>query len=281
MYKLRKIQKSCLQKAAFAVKYMSEESLRKGAERPEKCGRCAQIKKRSIYMKKILLKMSGEALGNGTGDIYDPAFVDGVAAALRDCAAEGYQIALVVGAGNIWRGRRGVEMNHVTADHMGMLATVINSLCLKDAIIRLGGRARVMSAVSMMPFAEDYSAEKACGYMSEGDVVILGAGLGVPFMSTDTAGAVRAAEIGADTMLMAKNIDYIYTDDPRKNPGAERLERISCSELLSRGLTAIDATAAAFCHANGICIKVFGMKSPEDIKRAIRGEVTGTTVTSD
>ena len=229
-------------------------------------------------MKRILLKLSGEALSNGSGELYDNAFVDRVASVLKECVDDGYQIAVVVGAGNIWRGRQGNDMDRTAADRMGMLATVINSICIKDALLRAGARASVMSAVAMPPFAELYSAEEAVRRLEASEIVIFGAGLGVPFLSTDTAGAVRAAEISADAMLMAKNIDYIYTDDPRKNPDAKKLEQIRASEVLAMNLKAIDATATAFCLSGGMPIRVFGLKDPADIGRAVRGEIVGTVV---
>lgn len=229
-------------------------------------------------MKRILLKLSGEALSNGTGEIYDNKFVDDVACALREACKLGYEIGIVVGAGNIWRGRQGTEMDRVEADRMGMLATVINSICLKDALIRAGVECVVMSSVPMAPLAENYSSDVAKKYLSEGKVVIFGCGLGIPFLSTDTAGAVKAAEISADAMFMAKNIDYIYTDDPRKNPDAKKLERVRASEVLAMNLKAIDATATAFCLSNGMPICVFGLKNPTDILKALSGESVGTVV---
>ena len=232
-------------------------------------------------MKRILLKLSGEALSNNSGDIYDVDFVDRVAMAIKVCREEGYQLALVVGAGNIWRGRQGGTMDRTDADRMGMLATVINAICLKDALKRVGVVAHVMSAVPMVPFAEVYSSDAAKAYLDEGDVVIFGAGLGIPVLSTDTTGAVRGAEIGADAMLMAKNIDYIYTDDPRKNPDAKRIEEIRASEVLSMNLRAIDSTATAFCLSVGMPIKVFGLGQPEDIISAVRGEKVGTVVLAE
>ncbi len=232
-------------------------------------------------MKRILLKLSGEALSASTGEIYDNDFVDKVAAALKSCADEGYQLAVVVGAGNIWRGRQGGGMDRTAADRMGMLATVINAICLKDALLRAGAGARVMTAVNMAPFAECYSAEAAVAALEAGEVVVLGAGLGIPFLSTDTAGAVRASEIGADAMLMAKNIDYIYTADPRVDKNAERIERISASKVLEMNLKAIDATATAFCMSVGMPIRVFGLKEPADIVKAVRGETVGTVITAD
>ncbi len=233
-------------------------------------------------MKRILIKLSGEALANGSADgIYDNAFVDEVAASLVACVRDGYELAVVVGAGNIWRGRQGTEMDRVAADRMGMLATVINAICLKDAIERQGISASVMTSVPMSPLAEPYSSDIAKKYLADGKIVIFGAGLGIPFLSTDTTGAVRAAEIEADAMLMAKNIDYIYTDDPRKNPDAKKLEVVKASEVLAMNLKAIDATATAFCLSVGMPIRVFGLKSPDDIARAVKGESVGTVVTAE
>ena len=236
----------------------------------------------AFYMKRILIKLSGEALANNKGDdIYDASFVDEVASSLAECVRAGYEIAIVVGAGNIWRGRQGGEMDRVAADRMGMLATVINSICLKDAIERQGIPSTVMTAVAMSPMAEQYDSNLAKKYLEEGRVVIFGAGLGIPFLSTDTAGAVRAAEIEADAMLMAKNIDYVYTDDPRKNPDAKRLEQVKASEVLAMNLKAIDATATAFCLSVGMPIRIFGLHTPADIIKAVKGESVGTVITAE
>jgi len=232
-------------------------------------------------MKRVLIKLSGEALSGQTENIYDISFVDRVAKTVCSAVNEGFEIALVVGAGNIWRGRQGDDMDRTDADRMGMLATVINAICLKDAIIRAGVRAEVMTAVPMSPFAIPFSREAADAALLRGEVVIFGAGLGIPFLSTDTTGAVRAAEIGADAMFMAKNVDYIYTDDPRKNPNAKKLERIKASEVLAMNLKAIDSTATAFCMSGGMPIHVFGLREPEDILRALRGESLGTVITAE
>ena len=231
--------------------------------------------------KRILLKLSGEALSGAGSGIYDNGFVDSVAAVLCDTVRDGYELAIVVGAGNIWRGRSGGEMDRTDADRMGMLATVINAICLKDAINRAGGEAHVLSAVPRSPFAENYTAEAARAYLERGAVVIFGAGLGIPFLSTDTTGAVRSAEIGADAMLMAKNVDYIYTADPRKDPDAKKLETVKASEVLAMNLKAIDATATAFCLANNMPIRVFGLKDPEDIVNAVLGNSVGTVITAE
>ena len=233
-------------------------------------------------MKRVLIKLSGEALANNSKEnIFDPLFVDEVAAALATCVKEGYELAVVVGAGNIWRGRQSGEMDRVAADRMGMLATVINAICLKDAVERQGVQAAVMTAVPMAPFAEPYSSDTAKKYLSDGKVVIFGSGLGIPFLSTDTTGAVRAAEIEADAMLMAKNIDYVYTDDPRKNPDAKKLEEVKASEVLAMNLKAIDATATAFCLSVGMPIRIFGLNTPADIIKAVKGESLGTVITAE
>ncbi len=232
-------------------------------------------------MKRIVLKLSGEVLANGKEGIYDMSFVDEVAKNIKAAVDEGYEIALVVGAGNIWRGRQGVDMDRIDADRMGMLATVINAICMKDAIKRAGGDAIAMTSVPMEPFAEAYSSEKAVSALESGKVVVFGAGLGIPFLSTDTTGAVRSAEIQADAMLMAKNVDYIYTDDPRTNPDAKKLETVKASEVLAMNLKALDATATAFCLSTGMPIKVFGLSEPADILKAIRGKVNGTIITAE
>lgn len=231
-------------------------------------------------MKRILLKLSGEALANGSGEIYDVAFVDKVAVALKECVDNGHEIAVVVGAGNIWRGRAGGEMDRTNADRMGMLATVINCICLKDALVRAGVDATAMTAIPMYPFADVYSSDAAKDALSTGKIVIFGAGMGVPFLSTDTAAAVRAAEISADAILMAKNIDYLYTDDPRKNPDAKPIKSINASEVLAKNLQAMDATATAFCLSAGMPIKMFGLNTPEDIVRAVKGETVGTVISA-
>ena len=232
-------------------------------------------------MKRILLKLSGEALAGDNKEIYDMTFVDKVAAAIKECSDKGHEIAVVVGAGNIWRGRAGGEMDRTDADRMGMLATVINSICMKDALIRAGAKATVMTAVPMYPFAEVYSAQAAKAALSEGKIVVLGAGLGIPFLSTDTAGAVRAAEIEADAILMAKSVDYIYDDDPRKNPKAKPIKEIKASEVLAKNLQAMDATATAFCLSTGMPVKLFGLETPDDIVKAVTEGKCGTVISAE
>lgn len=237
-------------------------------------------------MNRIVLKLSGEALAikdkNGkVVEMYDPAFVDSVASSIKKCADRGNQIAVVVGAGNIWRGRAGDGMDRTDADRMGMLATVMNAIRLKDALLHAGAEALVMTSVNMYPFAEIYSAQSAVSALEAGKIVIFGSGLGIPFLSTDTTGAVRAAEIGADAILMAKSVDYIYDDDPRKNPDAKPIKEIRASEVLAKNLQAMDATATAFCLSTRMPVKLFGLNSAEDIESAIIDGKYGTVILAE
>ena len=228
-----------------------------------------------IY-KRILVKLSGEAMQAKDG-IIDFDILENVAKVLKQCVEEGVQVAVVVGAGNIWRGaRQGKNMNRCLADHMGMLATVINSLALKDSIINVGGKATVMTPVDMTEFAERYSDERAIERLEDGYVTILGCGTGNPFFSTDTGAVLRAAEIQADIVLMAKNIDGIYDKDPMKYDDAKKYDKISYSEILDKKLAAYDLTATAFCAANSIRTYAFALKDPSNILRVIHGDNIGT-----
>ncbi len=228
--------------------------------------------------KRVLLKLSGEALAAGGDGIVNTEFVARVASVLKRCLEKGVQIGIIVGAGNIWRGRQGKNMDAARADYMGMLATVINSIALQDAFISSGIDTYVMSAVEMNRFTEFFNRDKAVEHLENGAVVIFGCGLGNPFMSTDTAAVVRAAEISADIVLMAKNIDGIYTADPKKDPSAVKLTDISYKDMLARGLAALDSTATSFCMDNSLPILAFGLDDPENIYRAVMGESVGTTV---
>ena len=229
--------------------------------------------------RRILLKLSGEALAAGGSELIDRDFVEKIASVLKRCIAAGAQIGIIVGAGNIWRGRQGKDMDPTKADSMGMLATTINAIALQDAFIHAGIDAHTMTAVAMPQFAEPFVRDKAISYLEKGSVVIFGCGLGLPFFSTDTAAVLRAAEIKADIVLMAKNIDGIYSGDPKKDPSATRFDHISYTEIIDRGLTAIDGTATVFCKDNHIPILVFGLDDPENIYRAVMGEELGTVVT--
>lgn len=230
--------------------------------------------------KRILLKLSGEALAAGTKELVDERFVHEIAEVLKKCLSEGVEIGIIVGAGNIWRGRQGKNMDPVRADHMGMLATAINALALKDAFERDGIDARVMTAFDIKAVAEPYIRDKAVSHLKKGRVVIFGCGLGSPFFSTDTAAALRAAEIDADVILMAKNIDGIYTADPNVDKSAKKLDFINYKDILSGGLKAIDSTATALCMDKNIPILVFGLDCAENIYRAAMGEKLGTVVSN-
>ena len=225
--------------------------------------------------KRILLKLSGEAL-SGKDGILDFDFIAKVAEVLKKCVDAGVQVGVIVGAGNIWRGRQGGDMDRVRADHMGMLATTINSLALQDTFIQHGLDTVVMTAVEMKTFAEQYVTRDAIAALENGKVVIFGGGLGSPFFSTDTAAALRAAEIKADAILMAKNIDAVYSADPKKDPNAVRYDEITYKEVIAKELKALDMTATAFCLENGICAYAFGLKDPMNIYRVAMGEKIGT-----
>ena len=227
---------------------------------------------------RILLKLSGEALANGgQNGILDFEFIDRIAAVLKKCRAAGVEIGLVVGAGNIWRGVAGsAKMQRTRADHMGMLATTMNAIALSDAFIRNGMDATVMSAVEMDTYADHYTSRHADQLLKEGKIVILAGGTGSPYFSTDTGAALRAAELGVDAMLLAKNIDFVYDSDPRKNPDAKPLFDLTYAEILEKDLRAFDMSAVIFCRDNNIEAYGFGLADPENIYRAVMGEPVGT-----
>ena len=218
--------------------------------------------------KRVLLKLSGEAI-NGSDGILNFEYIKEISSVIKKCMSKGVQFGIIVGAGNIWRGRSGGEMDRVKADHMGMLATCINAVALQESFIRAGIDTVVMTAVEMKQFAEPFVRDNAIKYLNDGKVVVFGCGLGIPFVSTDTAAVVRAAEIGADIVLMAKNIDAIYTADPRKDKNAEKLSNITYKEILARGLQAMDSTATSFAMDNNIAIHVFGLNDCENIYKVI------------
>ena len=226
--------------------------------------------------KRILLKLSGEAI-SGRDGIIDFDFLDRIAATLVEISAAGVETAVIFGAGNIWRGRQGGEMNRVTADRMGMLATVINSLAAKDAVERAGGRAEVYTSTDMMPYAEYYTADRAIESLSEGKVVIFGGGTGCPYFSTDTAGMLRAIEIGADAFLLAKNVDGIYDRDPKEG-NAKLFDEIGYMDMVKLGLRGIDLTASSMGAEFGPPAVAFRLADVEDIKRAVEGKGRGTVI---
>ena len=227
---------------------------------------------------RVLLKLSGEALSAGQDGILDFDFIKVVAAQIKRCQSAGVQVAVIVGAGNIWRGRQATDMDQCRADYMGMLATVVNALALEDVFIREGMKARVMTAVEMKAFADTYTARDAIAALENGEVVIFGGGLGIPFFSTDTAAALRAAEIGADCILLAKNIDAIYSADPKLDPNAVRYTDLTYAEIVEKNLRALDMSAIMFCMDNNICGYAFGLSNPENIWRVVMGEPVGTAI---
>lgn len=230
-----------------------------------------------IY-KRVLLKLSGEAISAGKDGILNFEYISEIAQTLKKCVSKGVQFGIIVGAGNIWRGRSGENMDRVKADHMGMIATCINAIALQESFIRNGLDAVVMTAVEMKAFAKAFVRDDANEALENGKVVIFGGGLGIPFVSTDTAAVVRAAEISADIVLMAKNIDAIYTADPRKDKNAKKISNITYKEILEQGLAAMDSTATSFAMDNNIPIHVFGLDKCENIYNVIMGAEMGTVV---
>ncbi len=228
--------------------------------------------------KRILLKLSGEALAAGGEGILDFDFIARVGEVLKKCLAKKVQIGIIVGAGNIWRGRQGGKMNRVRADQMGMLATVINSIALADTFIEMGIPARVMTATAMSNFGDLFTARDAIKHLEDGEVVIFGGGTGSPYFSTDTAAVLRAAEIEADAVLMAKNIDAIYSADPKLDPSAVKYDSITYKEVLDKQLKALDLSATTFCMDNDIRAYAFGLHDPENILRVVMGEKIGTEI---
>lgn len=228
--------------------------------------------------KRVLLKLSGEALSDGAKGILNFDIVDEICNAIKAVTELGVQVSIVVGAGNIWRGRHGAKMDRTRADHMGMLATVINALALQDSFEKIGVETRVMTAIEMKQFAEPYIRNKAVHHLECGRVVIFGCGIGSPFFSTDTTAVLRAAEINADMVLFAKNVDGVYTADPKLDPDARKLEFINYMDIISHGLRVIDTTATSFSMDNDIPILLFGLDDPQNIIRAVMGEKIGTKV---
>ena len=227
---------------------------------------------------RILLKLSGEALSKGADGILNFDFIADVAHAVKQCVDSGVRVAVVVGGGNIWRGKTGTQISRTRSDHIGMLATVINSLALATGFENAGLSVKVMTAIPMQQIAEPYVCDKAAEYLDEGKVVIAACGSGNPFFSTDTAAVLRAVELRADAALFAKNIDGVYTADPMKDPTAKKLEHISYDEILKNDLAVIDSTAAAMGRENNLPLLLFGLNDPQNILRAVNGEKLGTIV---
>lgn len=236
---------------------------------------------KALKYTRVLLKLSGEALAGGKGSGLDLDVLRSIAGDIKALVALGAQVAIVVGAGNFWRGAAAerVGMDRTTADYMGMLATVINALALQDALESLGLETRVQTAIEMRQIAEPYIRRRAVRHLEKGRVVIFASGTGNPYFSTDTTAALRAAEIDAEVILMAKSgVDGVYDADPRKHPEARRFDRLDYMEVLQRGLAVMDATATSLCMDTGIPIIVFNFDNPGDMRRAVMGERVGTLV---
>ena len=230
--------------------------------------------------KRVLLKISGEALAGDASRGLDFQVIGRVCDVIKRCVAEGVQVGVVVGGGNFWRGLKdgGDALERVRADHMAMLATAINALAVADVLEQKGVEVRVQTAIAMQAMAEPYIRSKAIRHLEKGRVVIFGCGTGNPFFSTDTAAVLRAAEIDADVILLAKNIDGVYSADPKKDPSAKKYSKISYDEMLAQHLTVMDTTATSLSMDNKIPVLLFALKDPENIYRVVMGEEIGTIV---
>lgn len=232
--------------------------------------------------KRILLKVGGEALAGQGGFGIDPARAAEVAATVKDVYDLGVQVAIVIGGGNLWRGTIGIEygMEQSTSDHIGMIATVMNALALQDALERQGVVTRVQTAVEMKTIAEPYIRLRATRHLEKGRIVIIGGGTGNPYFTTDTAGALRAMEIGADVLIKATKVDAIYDSDPEQNPNAKRFRQLSYIDALNLRLRVMDSTAISLCMENDLPIVVLNLWQENSVKRLVMGDVVGTTITS-
>ena len=230
--------------------------------------------------KRVLLKISGEALAGDAHRGLDFDVVGSVCDVIKRCVESGVQVGVVVGGGNFWRGLKdgGDRMERSRADHMGMLATVINALAIADSLEQRGVSARVQTALAMERIAEPFNRAEAVKHLEAGEVVIFGCGTGNPYFSTDTGAALRAVEIGADALLLAKNIDGVYSADPAKDPTAVRYDKITYDEVLKQHLAVMDTTATSLSMDNHMPCVVFALKDPENIRRVVMGEEIGTTV---
>ncbi|ACD53436.1 UMP kinase [Clostridium botulinum] len=229
--------------------------------------------------KRVILKLSGEALAGVNGFGLDFNVAKRIALEIKELVDMGVEVGTVVGGGNIWRGRSGEGMDRTTADYMGMMATCINALALQDSLEQVGVKTRVQTAIEMKEVAEPFIRRRAMRHLEKGRVVIFAAGTGNPYFSTDTTAALRAAEIEAEVILLAKKVDGVYDKDPMKFPEAKKYDTLSYIDVLDQGLQVMDSTATSLCMDNSIPILVFGLDEPGNIKRAITGENIGTLVT--
>lgn len=227
--------------------------------------------------KRVLLKISGEALSGGTGFGINNDVVSEISLGIKKLNDVGVEVAVVVGGGNFWRGRTSQGMDRTTADYIGMLATVMNAMALQDSLENIGVPTRVQTGIEMNKVAEPYIRRRAVRHLEKGRVVIFGAGTGNPYFSTDTAAALRAAEMEADVILLAKNVDAVYDKDPKEYPDAKKFTKLSYMEVINRELKVMDSTATSLCMDNKITIKVFELNT-ENIIKVVYGEDVGTTV---
>ncbi len=228
--------------------------------------------------KRILLKISGEALAGANGTGIDPAMVEHVVSQIVELHNNGVEVAVVMGGGNFWRGRQGINMDRVTADHMGMLATIMNGLALQDAIEKKGVQTRLQTALSIPAVAEPFLLRKALRHFEMGRIVLFACGTGNPYFSTDTGAALRAAEINANVLLMAKNVDGVYDRDPKKDPNAKKFDSLSYLDVINLRLAHMDTTAITTCMENNIPIITFALDEPDSIVKAAMGEKIGTYI---
>lgn len=228
--------------------------------------------------KRVLIKLSGEALAGEDKFGVNPEMTAKTAAQVKEIHDQGVQIAIVVGGGNFFRGRTGKNIDRATADYMGMLATVMNALSLQDSLLSIGCDAKVMTAIEIRDMAEGYSRRKALDYLDDNKVVIFGGGTGSPFFSTDTTAALRAAEMNAEVILLAKSIDAVYSEDPNVNPDAERYEELTYMDIVEKELRVMDLTAATLCKDNDIQLYVFAMAEEGNLMKVINGENVGTLI---
>lgn len=235
----------------------------------------------SVKYKRVILKLSGEALAGDSNIGLDHNTISNIAEKVKELVSNGVQVAIVVGGGNFWRGRSSKGMDRTTADHMGMLATVINALALQDALERIDIPTRVQTAIEMRQIAEPYIRRRAVRHLEKGRVVIFAAGIGNPYFSTDTTAALRAAEIEAEVILLAKKVDGVYDSDPAINKDAKKFKELSYIDVINKGLGVMDSTAASLCMDNKIPIIVFDLKNPNNIVKVIKGEMIGTIVKED
>lgn len=232
---------------------------------------------KAVY-KRVIIKLSGEALAGANGNGIDEKILSEITDQVKAVKDLGVEVGIVVGGGNFWRGRQGKEMDSSTADHMGMLATVINALAIQDALERKGVQTRVQTAIDIIKVAEPYILRKALSHLNKGRVVIFACGTGNPHFTTDTAASLRAADINAEVLLLAKNVDGIYDSDPKVNPNAKKLDEVTYMDYINQGLHAMDTTAITLCMENNIKVLAFGLFEDNALMRAVCGEKIGTLI---